>query len=225
MGSYLNDLSFVADNIVVTQDLDDMLPLRYYHVNALNTVTEQLRQRFTVSSSGLYVDISKIHIYLSLLRDNLGSDTGLTTIPLPTNDVLPERSVKLFLVLQKLSTPLSLSHITALATKTIHPVHGLVTSVTSRATILKNLFVDKISPLDCLYSAVSGGSSQPPTVILVVRLKHIELRLTSSERNSPSSYSVDLGFTITSPPLFQFSTDLVELQHHFKLLSTSHKCF
>ena len=83
MGSYLNDLSFVADNIAVTQDLDDMLPLRYYHVNALNTVTEQLRQRFTVSSSGLYVDISKIHIYLSLLRDNLGSDTGLTTIPLP----------------------------------------------------------------------------------------------------------------------------------------------
>ena len=52
MGLYLNNLSFVADNIAVTQDLDDMLPLRYYHVNALNTVTEQLRQRFTVFSSG-----------------------------------------------------------------------------------------------------------------------------------------------------------------------------
>ena len=46
----LNDLSFLRDNIAVTQDLDDLLPLLYSRINELSTVTEQLRQGFTTSS-------------------------------------------------------------------------------------------------------------------------------------------------------------------------------
>ena len=104
----LNDLSFAADNIAVTQDLDGLLPLIYSHVNALNTATEQLCQGFTSSSSSIFEDVSKIHLDLSLLRDNLGSDPGLTYFPLRsaweriafTKDALIELSVKIMSVLQ-----------------------------------------------------------------------------------------------------------------------------
>ena len=66
----LNDLSFTADNIAVTKDLDDRLPLLCSRVNDLNTATEQLRQDFTTFSSGISEDVSKPHLDLSLLRDN-----------------------------------------------------------------------------------------------------------------------------------------------------------
>ena len=76
LSSDLNDLSFAADNIAVPQDLDDLLPLLCSRLNALNTVTEQLRQGFTTSSTGISEDMSKLHLDLSLLRDNLGSNPG-----------------------------------------------------------------------------------------------------------------------------------------------------
>ena len=39
----LTNLSFVADNIVATKDLDILLPLLCDRVNSLNSATEQLR--------------------------------------------------------------------------------------------------------------------------------------------------------------------------------------
>ena len=82
MSLNLNDLSFAADNIAVTPDLDELLPLLCSRVNALNTATEQLRQTFTSSFSSICEDVSKIHLNLSLLRDNVGPDPGLTLFPL-----------------------------------------------------------------------------------------------------------------------------------------------
>ena len=104
----MNDLSFAADNIAVTQDLDELLPLIYSHVNALNIATEQLCQGFTSSSSSIFEDVSKIHLDLSLLRDNLGSGPGLTYFLLRSaweriafkKDALIELSVKIMSVLQ-----------------------------------------------------------------------------------------------------------------------------
>ena len=78
----LTNLSFVADNIVATKDLDILLPLLCDRVNSLNSATEQLRQGFASSSSVVPTDVSKLHLDLILLRDNLGSDPGLTTLPL-----------------------------------------------------------------------------------------------------------------------------------------------
>ena len=108
----LNDLSFAVANIAVTQDLDDRLPLLYSRINDLATATEKLRQGFTSSSSGICEDDSKFHLDLSLLRDNLGSDPGLTSFLLRsalegtffTKDALTELSVKILPVLQKLKT-------------------------------------------------------------------------------------------------------------------------
>ena len=78
----LNDLSYAVENIAVTQDLDDLLPLLFSRINDLTTATEQLRQGFTTSSSDICEDFSKLHLNLRLLRDNLGSDPGLTSFPL-----------------------------------------------------------------------------------------------------------------------------------------------
>ena len=82
MSLNLNDLSFAADNIAVTLDLDEPLPLLCFRVNALNTATEQLHQAFTSSSSNICEDVSKIYLNLSLLRDNLGPDPSLILFPL-----------------------------------------------------------------------------------------------------------------------------------------------
>ena len=85
-----------------------------------------------------------------MLRNNLGSDPGFTNFPLRsawegiafTKDAFTELPVKILPVLQKLPTPLSLFHITALANKSLQPIDRLITSVATKVTILKNLFVD-----------------------------------------------------------------------------------
>ena len=105
-----------------------------------------------------------MHLDLSLLRDTLGSGPGLTTFPLRsvwkrivfTKDALTKLSVKILPVLQKLPTPLSVTHVTALVNKDVQPFHSLFTSITTRVVILDNILVNKSSPLDYLYSDVSG---------------------------------------------------------------------
>ena len=203
----LNDLSFLRDDIAETQDLEDLIPLLCSRINELSTVTEQLRQGFTTSSSGIGDDVTKLHLDLSLLRDNLGSDPGLTSFPLRsawegilfTKNALTELSVKILTVIQKLQAPLSIAHVTALVTKAINPFQGIVTSLTTRLDILEQLFVDKFPPLDRLYSAVSGGSNQPPAAMLAVRLNKIGLHLSSLEQNRQPPATASLG-SLTDPP-------------------------
>ena len=125
-----------------------------------------------------------------MLRNNLGSDPGLISFPLRsawegilfTKDALTERSVKILPVIQKLQTPLSIAHVTALVIKSINPFQGFITSLTTRIDIFERVLVDKFPPLDRLYSTVSGGSTQPPATILTVCLNKIGLRLSSLEK-------------------------------------------
>ena len=58
--------------------------------------------------------------------------------------------------------------------------------------------------------------------MLALRLKNIGHRLSSLELNKRSNSSASLGSIVAPTPLSYFSTQLVELQNHFKLLSTSH---
>ena len=211
----LNDLSFLREDIAVTQDTDDLIPLLCSRINELSTLTKQLRQGFTTSSSGIGDDASKIHLDLSLLRNNLGSDPGLTSFPLRsawegnlfTKDALTELSVKILPVI----TPLSIAHVTTLVNKAINPFQDLITSLNNRMDILEQLLVEKFPPLERLYSAVSGGSSQPPASMLAVRLNKIGLRLSSLEQNSKPSISAGLGSLMDPTPPSHLSTQLVEL--------------
>ena len=104
-------------------------------------------------------------------------------------------------VLQKLSTPLSINHITALVAKAINPLHDLLTFVTTRVVVMENIFAEKMPPLDQLYSNVSGRSSQPATTMLASRLKTNGLRLSSLELHSHSNSSGGLGSIMPPPPL------------------------
>ena len=211
----LNDLSFLREDIAVTQDTDDLIPLLCSRINELSTLTKQLRQGFTTSSSGIGDDVSKIHLDLSLLRNNLGSDPGLTSFPLRsawegnlfTKDALTELSVKILPVI----TPLSIAHVTTLVNKAINPFQGFITSLTTRLDILEQLFVDRFSPLDRLYSAVSGGSTQPLAAMLDVRLNKIGLRLSSLEQYRQPPSSAGLGSLMDPTPPSHLSTQLVEL--------------
>ena len=211
----LNDLSFLREDIAVTQDTDDLIPLLCSRINELSTLTKQLRQGFTTSSSGIGDDASKIHLDLSLLRNNLGSDPGLTSFPLRsawegnlfTKDALTELSVKILPVI----TPLSIAHVTTLVNKAINPFQGFITSLTTRLDILEQLFVDKFSPLDRLYSAVSGGSTKPLAAMLDVRLNKIGLRLSSLEQHRQPPSSAALGSLMDPTPPSHLSTQLVEL--------------
>ena len=139
-----------------------------------------------------------------------------------TKDVLTELSVNILPVIQKLQTPLSIAYVTTLVNKAINPFHGLLTSLTTRMNILEELFVDKFPPLDRLYSAISVGSAQPPTAMSALRLKKIGLCLSFMELNIRSYSSAGLGSIVAPTPPSQFSTQLVELQSHFKRLSASH---
>ena len=104
---------------------------------------------------------------MSLLRDDLSSDLGLTSFPLRsawegilfTKDALTKLSVKILPVVQKLQTPLSIAHITSLVNKVINPFYGFLASLTTRVGILEQLFVDKFLHLDRLYYVVSRGSA------------------------------------------------------------------
>ena len=89
--------------------------------------------------------------------------------------------------------------------------------------ILENIFADEFPPLDRLYSTISGGSSQPPAVMLALSLEKIDLRLSSLERNPQYHSSGGLSSIVSPPPPSHFSSKLVEIKNHFKLLSTSHK--
>ena len=51
--------------------------------------------------------------------------------------------------------------------KAINPFNNFLTSLATRFHILEQLLVDKFPSLDRLYSAVSGGSVQPPAAMLV----------------------------------------------------------
>ena len=77
-----------------------------------------------------------------------------------TQDALTELSIKFLPVIQKLQIPLSIAHATALVNKALNPFQGFLTSFTTRMDILEQSFVDKFPPLDRLYSALSGGSTQ-----------------------------------------------------------------
>ena len=154
-----------------------------------------------------------------MLRDNLGSGPWLTSFPsrsvwegiLFTKDVLTELSVKILPVIQKLQAPLSIAHVTALVNKAINPFQDFVTSLTTRLDILEQLFVDRFSPLDRLYSAVSGGSTQPLAAMLDVRLNKIGLRLSSLEQHRQPPPSAALGSLMDPTPPSHLSTQLVEL--------------
>lgn len=165
-----------------------------------------------------------------MLQDNLGSDPGLNFFPLRSawegilfmKDALTELSVKILPVIQKLQTPLSIAHVTTLVSKAINPFQDFLTSLTTRLDILKQLFIDNFPPLDRLYSAVSGGSTQPPAAMLALHLKKIGYRLSFLKHNTHSTSSAGLGFVMDPTPPSQFFTQLVEPQSHFKLLSASH---
>ena len=58
--------------------------------------------------------------------------------------------------------------------------------------------------------------------MLTIRLNKIGLRLSSLEQNIQPISSAGLGSIMAPTQPSQFSTQLVELQSHFKLLSASH---
>ena len=58
--------------------------------------------------------------------------------------------------------------------------------------------------------------------MLALRLKNIGFRLSSLELNIQSNFSTSLGFIVAPTPCSYVSNQLVELQNHFKLLSTYH---
>ena len=94
-----------------------------------------------------------------------------------TKYILPELSIKILPVIQKLQTPLSIAYVTALVNKALNPFQDFLTSLTTRMEFLEQLFVDKFPPLYRLYSAVSEGSTQIPAAMLVVRLNKTGLCL------------------------------------------------
>ena len=126
-GVYLNNMSFVVDNIRVFQNLDELIPILYYRVNSLNMVAEKLRQDFTVSSSSLSDDVTNMHLNIISLRNNLSSDPGLTNFTLHpvwegisfTKDSLTELSITILPLVQKITVPLSPSHVNDLIVKAL----------------------------------------------------------------------------------------------------------
>ena len=106
-----------------------------------------------------------MHLDLSLSHDNVSSDPCLASFALCsvqecidfTKDTLSELSIKIIPVLQKMIVPLSPSYIQAFNVKALHPVEGYLASANDKVSILEKLFLDKLSLLEYLYSAVSGG--------------------------------------------------------------------
>ena len=185
------------DVLAVSSDSDTLFPLLCSRIDMLHLSSEKLRTGLVDCQTSLADSFQSLGIEVELLRDNLGSDPGLTDVPLRSawegiawvKASVADALKSALPVLQNIPPPLSQQDVQKIVASSLAPSvtqsHALATKVNALDTTINS----HLPRLCDLYSVCSGGVTSKPAEALAARLNSISTRLSILDNHVARSQS------------------------------------